>query len=98
LYFRFGIVDITTPDRVTTTHVGEQQPAIAPDRVNTSQKRAQKPASVSDITLRVGTTPGQREDRGATVQYTSKVPSFMGATVHKLIRKYQPMSECPSSL
>jgi hypothetical protein len=31
-------------------------------------------------------------------QYTSIVPSFMGATVHKLGRKYQPMSECISSL
>ncbi len=28
----------------------------------------------------------------------SKVPSSMGATVHKLSRKYQPMSECISSL
>ncbi len=27
-------------------------------------------------------------------QYTSIVPSSMGATVHKLGRKYQPMSEC----
>ncbi len=31
-------------------------------------------------------------------QYTSIVPSFMGATVHKLGRKYQPTSECISSL
>ncbi len=31
-------------------------------------------------------------------QYTSIVPSSMGATVHKLGRKYQSMSECISSL
>jgi hypothetical protein len=31
-------------------------------------------------------------------QYTSIVPSSMGATVHKLGQKYQPMSECISSL
>jgi hypothetical protein len=31
-------------------------------------------------------------------QYTSIVPSSMGATVHKLDRKYQPMNECISSL
>jgi hypothetical protein len=30
-------------------------------------------------------------------QYTSIVPSSMGATVHKLGRKYQPMSECTVS-
>jgi hypothetical protein len=30
--------------------------------------------------------------------YTSIVPSSMGATVHKLGQKYQPMSECISSL
>jgi hypothetical protein len=31
-------------------------------------------------------------------QYTSKVPFSMGATVHKLGRKYQPMSECISTM
>jgi hypothetical protein len=31
-------------------------------------------------------------------QYTSIVPSSMGATVHKLGRKYQSMSKCISSL
>jgi hypothetical protein len=31
-------------------------------------------------------------------QCTSIVPSSMGATVHKLGRKYQTMSECISSL
>ncbi len=31
-------------------------------------------------------------------EYTSIVPSSMVATVHKLGRKYQPMSECISSL
>ncbi len=31
-------------------------------------------------------------------QYTIIVPSSMGATVHKLGRKYQPMSKCISSL
>jgi hypothetical protein len=31
-------------------------------------------------------------------QYTSIVPSSMGATVHKLGRKYKPLSECLSSL
>jgi hypothetical protein len=30
--------------------------------------------------------------------YTSIVPSSMGATVHKLGRKYQPMSGCISNL
>ncbi len=39
---------------------------------------------------------GQREGTGTVEgqQYTSIVPSSMGATVHKLGRKYQPMSEC----
>jgi hypothetical protein len=40
--------------------------------------------------VREGTVEGQ--------QYTSIVPPSMGATVHKLGRKYQPMSECISSL
>ncbi len=31
-------------------------------------------------------------------QHTSIVPSSMGATVQKLGQKYQPMSECISSL
>jgi hypothetical protein len=31
-------------------------------------------------------------------QYTSVVLTSMGATVHKLGRKYQPMGECISSL
>ena len=31
-------------------------------------------------------------------QYTSIVPSSMGATINKLGRKYKPMSECISSL
>ncbi len=31
-------------------------------------------------------------------QYTSIVPLSMGATVHKLGRKYQPMSEFISNL
>ncbi len=31
-------------------------------------------------------------------QYTSIVPSSMGATVHELGQKYQPMSECISRL
>jgi hypothetical protein len=41
---------------------------------------------------------GQREGTVEGQQYTRKVPSSMGATVHKLGRKYQPMSECISSL
>jgi hypothetical protein len=31
-------------------------------------------------------------------QYTSIVPLSMGATVHKLGRKYKPLSKCVSSL
>jgi hypothetical protein len=41
---------------------------------------------------------GQREGKVEGQQYTSIVPSSMGATVHKLGRKYKPPSECISSL
>jgi hypothetical protein len=33
---------------------------------------------------------GQREDTVEGQQYTSKAPSSMGATVHKLGQKYKP--------
>jgi hypothetical protein len=41
---------------------------------------------------------GQREAKVEGQQYTSIVPSSMGATVHKLGRIYKPLSECISSL
>jgi hypothetical protein len=37
---------------------------------------------------------GQREGKVEGQQYTSIVPSSMRATVHKLGRKYKPLSEC----
>jgi hypothetical protein len=45
-----------------------------------------------------GVEGGEVREKIEEQQYTSKVPSSMGATVHKLGQKYQPMSECISSL
>ncbi len=49
-------------------------------------------------TFSLGGGGGQREGKVEGQQYTSIVPSSMGATVHKLGKKYKPLSECISSL
>ncbi len=41
---------------------------------------------------------GEVREKEEGQQYTSIVPSSMGATVHKLGRKYKPLSERISSL
>jgi len=42
------------------------------------------------LSMQLGKGGGVREN-GEGQQYASKVPSSMGATVHKLGRKYQPL-------
>ncbi len=41
---------------------------------------------------------GEVREKEEGQQYTSIVPSSMGATGHKLGRKYKPLNECISSL
>jgi hypothetical protein len=48
--------------------------------------------------LRIPLMNPVREGKVEGQHYTSIVPSSMGATVHKLGRKYKPLSECISSL
>ncbi len=50
------------------------------------------------LVLEGGKGGGEVREKEEGQQYTSIIPSSIGATVHKLGWKYKPLSECISSL